>query len=198
MCDWIDNALALRDGAPRQADLRLSPPALPHRSQRAPGQASRSDRVMRGPAVALLEALFLRRWLLRGCWPSRWLRCGSRTLCRCSLPKRLPPDEPVRSRAVSVVIPTWNGKHHLEANLASVVEALAANPDNEVIVVENASEDGSAEWLREHFPQVRVLALERISASAVARTRASRRRRTTSSSCSTTTCASIRGSWRLC
>ncbi len=61
------------------------------------------------------------------------------------------------THAVSVVIPTWNGKHHLEANLRSVTAAVAGRPGSEVIVVENASEDGSAELLRERFPEVRCL-----------------------------------------
>lgn len=45
----------------------------------------------------------------------------------------------------SVVIPNWNGKELLEKNLTKV---LAIGTD-EVIVVENGSTDGSAEYLRE-------------------------------------------------
>jgi GT2 family glycosyltransferase len=66
----------------------------------------------------------------------------------------------VRTGAISVVIPNWNGRDLLAKNLPSVVEALAFNPDNELIVVDNASTDGSAEFLRETFPAVTVLALE--------------------------------------
>jgi glycosyltransferase involved in cell wall biosynthesis len=69
-------------------------------------------------------------------------------------------DEPVSRDAVSVVIPTWNGRDHLERNLSSVVEALAANPAHEIIVVDNASDDGTAEFLRDEFPGVRVLACD--------------------------------------
>jgi len=75
-----------------------------------------------------------------------------------------PPGEPTRpapSRAAaSVVIPTWNGRELLTQHLPSVVAALAGNPANEIIVVDNSSTDGSADYLRAHFPQVQVLALE--------------------------------------
>ncbi|MBV9268494.1 MAG: glycosyltransferase [Acidobacteriaceae bacterium] len=63
----------------------------------------------------------------------------------------------VRLAAASVVIPNWNGRHLLEAFLPSVMEAVLRNPGNEIIVVDNASVDGSADFLRDRFPQVRVL-----------------------------------------
>jgi len=71
------------------------------------------------------------------------------------------PDEPLTADAISVVIPNWNGRDLLAKNLPSVVEALAFNPDNELIVVDNASTDGSSAFLRELFPSVTVLALEK-------------------------------------
>src|SRR5208337_2406029 len=61
--------------------------------------------------------------------------------------------------SASVVIPTWNGKDLLEKFLPSVVAALAANPANEIVVVDNGSTDGSAEFVRSAFPQVKLLAL---------------------------------------
>ena len=73
--------------------------------------------------------------------------------------KDLPPDEPSRNDAASVVIPNWNGRDLLEKYLPSVVLAMSGHPDNEIIVVDNASEDGSRTYLAEHFPQVRVVAL---------------------------------------
>ena len=69
------------------------------------------------------------------------------------------PDEAVPAKTVSVVIPTWNGREHLERNLPSVLDALAGNPDHEIIVVDNGSTDGTAEFLRQNFPSVRVLSL---------------------------------------
>jgi GT2 family glycosyltransferase len=71
-----------------------------------------------------------------------------------------PGDERPSNRAASVVIPNWNGRDLLAKYLPSVIVALADNPENEIIVVDNGSEDGSAEFLRERFPDVRVLALD--------------------------------------
>ena len=62
--------------------------------------------------------------------------------------------------AASVVIPNWNGKDLLEKYLSSVIEALAGNPKNEIIVVDNGSSDGSAEFVRSRFPQVKVIPLQ--------------------------------------
>ena len=75
--------------------------------------------------------------------------------------KSRPPETPASVNAASVVIPNWNGRDLLEKYLPSVVTALAGNPSNEIIVVDNASEDGSAEFLAQHFPGVRVIRSER-------------------------------------
>jgi O-antigen biosynthesis protein len=73
--------------------------------------------------------------------------------------RNTPPAIPARNSAASVVIPNWNGRDLLEKYMPSIVEALAGNPDNEIIVVDNGSSDGSAEFLRHAFPTVKVLAL---------------------------------------
>ena len=81
--------------------------------------------------------------------------------CRLTVRRKIPPDTAPDTGAASFVIPNWNGRDLLEKYLPSVIAALADSPRNEIIVVDNGSEDGSAEFVREHFPQVRVLALER-------------------------------------
>ncbi len=75
--------------------------------------------------------------------------------------RRFTPSTAARHHAVSIVIPNWNGRDLLAKFLPSVLTAAAAHPDNEVIVVDNASTDGSVEFLRERFPQVRILAFDR-------------------------------------
>src|SRR5258706_16468796 len=65
-----------------------------------------------------------------------------------------------RTDRVSVVIPTWNGRDLLERYLDSVVDAASFHPDNEVIVVDNGSEDGTAELVRQRYPRVTLLRLE--------------------------------------
>ncbi|MBN1139323.1 MAG: glycosyltransferase family 2 protein [Anaerolineae bacterium] len=59
----------------------------------------------------------------------------------------------------SVVIPNWNGLAHLPTCL----EALRAQtyPHLEVIVVDNASGDGSQDYITREYPEARLLALDR-------------------------------------
>ena len=68
---------------------------------------------------------------------------------------------------VSVVVVNWNGERYLDACLASVA-ALEGGVD-EVIVVDNASTDGSLALLRERHPAVKVVRLERNDGPAPAR-----------------------------
>src|ERR1035441_7504553 len=63
------------------------------------------------------------------------------------------------SACATVVIPNWNGKDLLAKYIPSIRVALAGNPANEILVVDNGSSDGSADFLRENFPEVTVLAL---------------------------------------
>ncbi|MCU1235809.1 MAG: glycosyl transferase, family 2 [Candidatus Solibacter sp.] len=70
------------------------------------------------------------------------------------------PARRAANDAATVVIPNWNGRDLLEKYIPSIVTALAGNAANEILVVDNGSTDGSAEFLREAFPQVTVLPLK--------------------------------------
>ena len=54
----------------------------------------------------------------------------------------------------SIVIPSYNGKKLLEKNLPKLI---AAAPDAEIIVVDDASTDQSAEFIKRKFPQIKVI-----------------------------------------
>jgi GT2 family glycosyltransferase len=58
---------------------------------------------------------------------------------------------------VSVIIPNWNGAHHLPTCLDSL--RAQTHPDIEVIVVDNASEDGSQALIAERYPEVTLMRL---------------------------------------
>lgn len=59
----------------------------------------------------------------------------------------------------SIVIPNWNGKDLLEKNLPAVLAAAGAE---EVIVADDGSTDGSIEFLKDNFPQIKVVEHERL------------------------------------
>lgn len=61
----------------------------------------------------------------------------------------------VHGRSVSVIIPVWNGSKYLPACLDAVL--AQSYPGVEVIVVDNASVDGSADLVTSRYPQVRVV-----------------------------------------
>lgn len=58
---------------------------------------------------------------------------------------------------ISVVIPNWNGAHHLRVCLTALRRQTL--PPFEVIVVDNASHDESRRLVAEEFPEVRLLPL---------------------------------------
>src|ERR1051326_586715 len=59
----------------------------------------------------------------------------------------------------SIVIPNWNAKDLLEKYLPAVIAACSAQ--DEIIVVDNASSDGSAAFIHANFPRVRVIEADR-------------------------------------
>lgn len=58
---------------------------------------------------------------------------------------------------VSVIIPHWNGRHHLDDCLPSLRRQTFAA--HEVILVDNGSTDGSQTYVRETYPEVRLIEL---------------------------------------
>lgn len=76
-----------------------------------------------------------------------------------------PPPLAARIPAVSAVVCNYNGRAYLEACLESV---LAQGVD-EVLVVDDASSDDSAAFVRARFPSVEVLALDRNRGPCAAR-----------------------------
>lgn len=59
---------------------------------------------------------------------------------------------------VSVIIPNYNGKRYLKECLDSMREQDFK--DFEVVLVDNGSEDGSVSFVKEHYPEVQVIALK--------------------------------------
>lgn len=70
-------------------------------------------------------------------------------------PAPTPPDYG-DTRDLSVIVVNWNTQEKLRACLASLQRHLA-QADHEVIVVDNASADGSPEMVEKEFPEVRLV-----------------------------------------
>lgn len=60
---------------------------------------------------------------------------------------------------VSVIVVTWNGLEHLDACFSSVLASDYPADLLEVVCVDNGSTDGTAAFLAQRFPSVRVVAL---------------------------------------
>lgn len=61
----------------------------------------------------------------------------------------------------SVIVLAYNDRKYLEACLSSLLDQDMPAEDYEVIYADNASTDGSIEFVSERFPEVRVLRLEK-------------------------------------
>jgi GT2 family glycosyltransferase len=61
-------------------------------------------------------------------------------------------------KSISVVIPNYNGRHLLERNLSSVLDALnSANTDFEIIIIDDCSTDSSVDFLKQSYPTIRLI-----------------------------------------
>lgn len=58
----------------------------------------------------------------------------------------------------SVIIVSYNNRRDLEHGLPGIVASLGA--DDELILVDNASQDGSAAWVQQAFPSIQVILSE--------------------------------------
>ncbi len=66
------------------------------------------------------------------------------------------PETDTRSSRLSIVVVTWNSKRYLPRCLCGVLKQTW--PDVEIIIVDNASTDGSTDVIRELAPHARVIA----------------------------------------
>lgn len=58
----------------------------------------------------------------------------------------------------SIIIVTWNALHHLQTYLPSIV--ATEFDDFEIILADNASTDGSKAWVREQYPEVKIVTFD--------------------------------------
>ncbi len=58
---------------------------------------------------------------------------------------------------LAVIIPNWNGRHHLGTCLSSLRHQTCT--EFGTVVVDNGSTDGSPDYIRQEFPEVRVIEL---------------------------------------
>src|ERR1700726_1827513 len=86
-------------------------------------------------ALALTDLVWERLWNLGTPPPKSEIRN----------PKSLP-------NSATVVIPNWNGRDLLAKYLPHLEAALSHNPSNEILIVDNGSTDGSADYVRQAFP----------------------------------------------
>src|SRR3954447_18612776 len=88
---------------------------------------------------------------------TRWTRMGRRTLPAifCAIAMDL-----------SYCVVNTNGRAHLERCLAAIARTDPPDLQSEVLVLENASADGSADYVRQHHPEAALIALERRTGKA--------------------------------
>ncbi|HEX4385966.1 MAG TPA: glycosyltransferase, partial [Myxococcales bacterium] len=80
------------------------------------------------------------------------------------LPRKpgLPPRTSTGQRLATIQILNFEGRELLERNIPSVLAAVAhTGQPHRVVVVDNGSTDGSLDFLRERFPEVTVVPLDR-------------------------------------
>lgn len=113
----------------------------------------------RNARIALAASLPL-LWLLALAFALLLLLLDLLLLPFVALLRRPHRDAAPRRRDASVVVLNWNGLHFLRDLMPSLKLAVANCPgDHEVIVVDNGSDDGSAEWLAKACPWAKLIRL---------------------------------------
>lgn len=67
---------------------------------------------------------------------------------------------------VNILIVNWNGHHHLEAGIPSLLNTNY--PNYKIIILDNGSIDGSQKWIQSNYPQIKLVQLDRNYGFAVA------------------------------
>lgn len=97
-------------------------------------------------------------FLLGLLWAGGIIALAGAAVARLLRRKTRPDFPPVGTDGVSLIVLNWNGRELLMQSLPRIRAALAHCPgDHEVIVVDNGSTDGSVEWVRSEFPEVRLI-----------------------------------------
>jgi GT2 family glycosyltransferase len=63
-------------------------------------------------------------------------------------------DNTANDAKVSVIVLNWNGRRFLDSCLTSLTDQSL--PTHEVVLVDNGSNDGSVQYVRDHFPRVKI------------------------------------------
>jgi hypothetical protein len=101
--------------------------------------------------AGLLSACYLRVMV--------WVRACDLLWRLAPMPRPIPDPGPPAGRTTTFIVPAYNQRHLMDFCLAPLL--AEAGPDHEVILVDDASTDGTAEYVREQYPRVRVLRLAR-------------------------------------
>ena len=62
---------------------------------------------------------------------------------------------------ISIIIPISNNLEILKTNIPILTENLTKNHENEIIAVVNGSTDGTEEFLKTNFPQIKIISFDR-------------------------------------
>lgn len=62
--------------------------------------------------------------------------------------------------STAVVILNWNGKHFLEKFVPILIEKTSKK-DGTIFIADNGSTDGSIEWLKDYYPEVRLIIFDK-------------------------------------